>query len=651
MGIAYFPTPYPDEDFRSTIFRYHRSVGNKEFRFTNSDLFGITNTDRNPYFPRNLNVFLDNLDGGQAFLLDGILNANTVWPIIKPFLTDSQITAIMHEVKSGTQVMKNITGRFISGFVASSIRYCPQCMVEDHQNYGECFVHRMQQLVDVSTCSKHGLNLITHCPTCQVKLASSSFHRLLETPCCPNGHPITIPPTPSAAVNVVRDKKFYSSCSHLISLSDKIERDDLLRRFHIAVANKGYVHYSGTIQKQKFLADFKEYCIKNSSHEPHLLQFRNVKRMFSNDWNLQSLKYYFTIMEFLSGSVEQFLSNDAHYAVPLPFGTGPWKCVNRICPEYDKSVIKKCTRVLNSSGNRMSGTFVCPVCGCEYARRFITYQKATGEEWPQHRFKVKLMGHMWDSMLLDLHSNGMSNGEIARTMKTDSAHVVRGLTRLGLSNVHNLFSMNNSRNMVSLKEIEAGAREVAATHIHDDQRLSYCRSRVLDVLSIDPTMSRTDLRRELPGVYTWEMKNDRTWMESVLPRSRVGAIRLDWEAIDADLVPRVQQVAQILRQDNPKIRIGKYTIINALPCLDAGRLRLGPSKVPKAWTALLACEESMEEYQIRHASSLIQELRDKGYKSITVESILSIRPSYRDCSSRVREVIADELSVYTKAQE
>ncbi len=74
----------------------------------------------------------------------------------------------------------------------------------------------------------------------------------------------------------------------------------------------------------------------------------------------------YIIYEILGLSPEGLFSQNVEY---LPFGKGPYPCLNPVCKQYKKQVIEN-VEIRNSYKNKSPiGYFTCPNCGFSYLRR------------------------------------------------------------------------------------------------------------------------------------------------------------------------------------------------------------------------------------------------------------------------------------------
>lgn len=639
--IGFFPSPLPDEDFRSVVYRYHVLAGYSDLFATMSDLFGVT-SEKNLQLPRNATALLEMFPGQQVISINDLLQNNTLWPLIRPFLPKETVKESMQDVLYGVEGPSNVAGRQLSGkhdrILAADIRYCPTCLTEDQKRYGYSIVHRSHQIQGIDICIAHHVKLITTCPTCGVNMSGQYGNKLLIRAECPYGHQISDPSYPTD-VELAEQTELYNDLLAIIDHSESLDREEIIQRFEIALVQKGYMHLTGRLNKSKLRKDITSKLLDQNSRigrSDLSSNTRTFKTMLRSDWRMSNLPAIVFLMKFLCGSVKEFLTNQISVAYPLPFGTGPWPCINKVCPDHSKPVILTCKRQLQQA-NFVSGVFVCPTCGCTYHKRW----SGNGTEGKP---KISTMGTMWENRLIELSAQGLTFSEMAHKMKTQWTHIVTALGRLNLPPTSSESDIVLEK-QAGVDEIVQSHLEVAATDVNfDDERAIRHRQAIIELIQSDEKLKRTDIYRLAPGAWAWLKKHEPTWLEQVLPTRQHGGPQIDWTAIDVALAERVKQIAEQLYASNPPTRIGRYVIINAFQSEERSHLVQGPNKVPLSWVALEQYEESKDEYLIRHVPALVRQLLRDGYTNVTLHSILAFRRSYRGCSKEVRLEIIRILS-------
>ncbi|MBJ8192714.1 TniQ family protein, partial [Bacillus cereus] len=58
----------------------------------------------------------------------------------------------------------------VNKIAAHVVRYCPRCLKEDFESFGECYLHRLHQIDKLDICHRHHIQLICRCPICNSPL-------------------------------------------------------------------------------------------------------------------------------------------------------------------------------------------------------------------------------------------------------------------------------------------------------------------------------------------------------------------------------------------------------------------------------------------------------------------------------------------------
>lgn len=156
--ITQFPAIYPDELLYSQLARYHARSGNLAYIFTAEQLFQ-SKTVRpdveflNAYTPEAFSVITSTMP------LEEIIMKHTMFPYYGRFLkAERRMEAFNSLVNMRTDyrrllpIPKNRSVRYL--------RYCPACVQNDRERFGETYWHRIHQMVGVDVCPAHQCRLI-----------------------------------------------------------------------------------------------------------------------------------------------------------------------------------------------------------------------------------------------------------------------------------------------------------------------------------------------------------------------------------------------------------------------------------------------------------------------------------------------------------
>ena len=158
--LSFFPSPYPDELWYSVLARYHTHSGALSWQATMAALFGdARDTDVGSFFPNNsIHKILAQLPPG--FLpAQEIALQHTLLPFLLRFQPADRKAAILEAFLSGEDMRPRYL-RATRDIKPRSLRYCPICVREDTQTYGEPYWHREHQIGLMPLCPRHHCRLL-----------------------------------------------------------------------------------------------------------------------------------------------------------------------------------------------------------------------------------------------------------------------------------------------------------------------------------------------------------------------------------------------------------------------------------------------------------------------------------------------------------
>lgn len=156
--ISYFPQIYPDELLYSQLARYYYKSGYMAYIFAAEDLF----TNRwvrpdiefvNDYTQDAYGVITKNMP------LYEVIMKHTMFPYYGRFLDKKRRNKAFSALVNMQGGYRNLLA-IPKTNKARYLRYCPLCVNEDRQKYGETYWHRMHQMMGVDACPIHFCSLI-----------------------------------------------------------------------------------------------------------------------------------------------------------------------------------------------------------------------------------------------------------------------------------------------------------------------------------------------------------------------------------------------------------------------------------------------------------------------------------------------------------
>ena len=160
----------------------------------------------------------------------------------------------------------------------------------------------------------------------------------------------------------------------------------------------------------------------------------------------------------------------------------------------------------------------------------------------------------------------------------------------------------------------------------------------------NPKLSKTEIRKLAPDVYTWLYRRDleeirfavRIWLNNNSPKlqkPKASIDRVDWNFRDKEILIKVKAaVEQLLKKDKPvRITVGKVGSSLGLKGLFDKHL----DKLPQTKTYLKSVTETIEDFQIRRIKWAIALLEDRG-EEIREWRVLRLAGLRAETSERVK---------------
>jgi hypothetical protein len=485
----------PDEDFRSIFYRYHIRTPNHSYIKSREEIFN-QKIAKPILYPRNLLKLQSELGLPEQFTTTIIQN-HTFYPLFRPFMS-------LHEHYTNLESMLGGTGNQMLLFKSSqtwhpllktNVHFCPACLEEDINQYGECFVHRVHQLYRVKYCPTHGDLLLSHCQDCGIPLGNETRSHYLINPECPNGHAIVRRIALENGCEIISN--YIADLYSLMDVHD-LTLDELHNRFISHIGHRGYIHFKGQhiFKKDLLTALIQHYGVdylNNLEVDADKITSEKVMVFFLQKQHMRrNILIYLLLMRYLSGSVASFLSHSPpEYSLTLPFGNGPWKCVNNICPNYQKRVISNCFR---KSHEWITGIFTCPHCGLIYTRK--GYPKEENEE----QYSIDTRGELFQSEALRYYNEGFNIEEISQKLLSNKTSVSKYLRPYRSSIRSNARQFN--KETVKL-EMGIGPKQASAILRPKEE---YCKETICEAIQIVGFQaSRKQIRKYNIHRYDWLM--------------------------------------------------------------------------------------------------------------------------------------------------
>ena len=157
--ISYLPELYPDELVYSWLCRLYIHGGYLTHRAALADLFEKRSCNPSKEFIGYLNAEAKNVIS-KAISINNLVAEHTMFPQYARFFPSDEKLAALHLLGEGSTDPHHLLTILVRNPSSEWMRYCPLCVNEDREKYGETYWHRSHQIRNVNLCPKHKCYLI-----------------------------------------------------------------------------------------------------------------------------------------------------------------------------------------------------------------------------------------------------------------------------------------------------------------------------------------------------------------------------------------------------------------------------------------------------------------------------------------------------------
>lgn len=581
--LGHWPSLYPEEILYSGCARYAERMGSPPHSYLRADLFGSARVGDIVDFPDHLRHLVNQIPGEFGVTSEDIIWNHTILPFFRPFLGSDLVSKIAEEML--TTRLENYGAR-LRGASAQPLflRYCPCCAEEDRHRYKETYWHR-----------SHQIGVVHACPIHLVLLNDSSMKRAHKTSYSFVSAEQAIPST----LTVKRIDPRSADAALLLWMAEQSQwllnerhlsftSGEIATRYLYQLNRSGLASYRSEFATKQVIRRLKGSIPFFSLPSYGLDDIKNksvpLRSLLTRGRGQPSVHLHLLWM--LGLSVKDFLSSCCEY-----FEDGPWPCLNPTGICLHANTIQSYRREV-SQENRLFGVFSCH-CGYTYSRS-IPDREGISRCSPA---KVLATGPAWESNLSRQWLTTRPLREIATSLKTSRANVVRVAERLGLSRTR------NGRTLVPPTSLRLEVRR-------NESRLKY-RDELRKCLETNlPSLPNAIVHQLAPNALNWLRRHDRDWLSSVMPPAKPPVRRVNWQARDVEISARVPAIVDsLLRAPGVPRRITTNRIILAL---DFSGERPSPNRLRRTAAVIKTSSESLQDCAIRRLHWFVSNAEASG---------------------------------------
>jgi hypothetical protein len=540
--------------------------------------------------------------------VDRLIDENTLLPFYMPFVPSERLSLLREDMRSdrGGSIYGRL-GILTSKIDLEFIRFCPICVEADRDECRETYWHRLHNLPGVEVCSQHN-----------VFLEQSSVHFrdrgrgkrdefvTAEQIVCvvPPRHLDEANPQHQAYLQVAKDAAWLLAQRGLTS-APTMNRE----RYFELLKDKGLSTYANTVNTCEVISSLNEY------YSPELLDrlgcgtersYNWVHRLVHNTKKAQHPLHHLLLMQFLGCSAERFFHQSVKH---LPFGEGPWPCLNRASDHYGQNTITECKLALTYKRNENSqriprGTFRCD-CGFAYYRHGP--DKSVEARFKLHGYVT--FGEAWENTLRKMHAEGTSYRKMAAHLSIAPRTVKSQIAQLGLATTSGI--------EISIQHVESHRGRGRLKSANNPDQREANRKVLLSTISANPDLGRSAIKLKIMFAFNWLYKNDQEWLEAHLPPRlavKGPGVQVDWQARDAEIAASVRsEASRIMNALGRPIRVSMTGVAKRISKVTL--INKHGDKLPLTIRALYEVAESVEDYAVRRVRWAAEVYRLQGFSA------------------------------------
>lgn len=263
--IGFMPEIYPNELVYSWLARYHVRSGHSGYQTTYKELLAKkSNIISKKFINRYSEDFLDYIE--QRFSIEELLMNHTLFSIQFKFMPENKRQKIIDNYKivdSQTKISLT-TGAENKN---SKIRFCPLCVKEDRELYGETYWHRNWIIDEINVCAKHHCYLID---SIRDFSNMNSFKDSVAEICIPYNSPIVF-------TTNEKELQFSQYFMDVIYTNDRTSSVGVSDLFNAKLLETKYMSKSGKLKDMNSLySDFSKFCQEFNIEIPVVETFRKL---------------------------------------------------------------------------------------------------------------------------------------------------------------------------------------------------------------------------------------------------------------------------------------------------------------------------------------------------------------------------------------
>lgn len=597
--LSYFPQIRPEESTYSIFARLQFALQPSNNSIIGTMLFNRQYEVGRLNFQNSFDYLCSNLP--STFTPELFFYNNTIFPLYIPFLS-------VHKQEKALAYFKGVYPDKIQRHLNITcinngkkyVRICKECVKEDFYKYGEPYYRRQHEIEINKICYKHKIPLYEY--TVTTNSISRRYYDCYTV--LSNSKEISIPEEfKEKLLNITNDINSIFT-SNFNNWNINITKKKIASKLKV----KGYLSSNGIKFQNDICLDFKRFYSEDFldyiNYNFDINISYNWVRIATTNYHDANPIQFILLIRFLFGNFENFYKYNGENNVTKDvniFNIGPYPCLNSICPNYNKLVIKDIIKI-NKYTKYHVATFKCNHCGYTYTRR--SSDKNNDDIYT--KVHVKDYGHLWHKKLKECIENGIGYNEMCIIL-----HYKGGVNKYK-------YKKNNLSKTPKIK----------FTNEPDILLIEQYKNEVIKLKKENPNANRKTAYTLNHKVYSYLLRTDKEWLSTTLGdyKHKKAAPKEErysnyWLTKDNLLSNQLLIAINNIKSENELYN--RITIRNLQKHIGYDNLTINKSKLPKCFEILDKVCETILDYRHRRVKYAIKKISNNKRK-VTVKKVLRI---------------------------
>jgi hypothetical protein len=484
--LFHFPQPYPDELFYSILARYSKRTPEINDINVIQALFDKKMSNLGKSIPYGISSILEQLKVFEFPSENEIIKNHTLYYFYvnfnSPFSKKEKYEELLHGSKQGDRKVQN---GITLNYSPNNFQFCPACMDEDIEKYGETYWRASFQLPTVLICQKHKTLLDESI----VSIYTNGLIPATRDNCKSESN-----------LNNRINQKARMYLLLFAKESDKLAKEELNFYFEAAALilvhlnEKGLLDRYGTVKKEDLLHRLIKFYGLKFFEIIDLNPIKFVDRCEETDFELNTLNYIekLVLIIYLAGNIENFISTVPINEPVYEFIQNP-RCKNKRC----KRPVRLGFYSRFEDNMRRKITTISYNCTCGIIFGCILGDKDVFE-LSEHCFYASYNPDEFSKKIREeIYVNNLSIPEVAKVF-----------------NLHIL-------------EVEILLHK-SSNEVADDILIQNYREKWSKYIRAKPKKHYLQIKYEKLEIYTWLYRNDISWLLESIEESYKNEINQDF---------------------------------------------------------------------------------------------------------------------------